>query len=132
MSGRETSLLEWSVSELSGAPSVVHARDWWAALQTILLAEGTKPNPRNMAYRTISATMVMAEDVASNRRFIVQRQVQSPPTEVPEPGHVLAVRFLRQADASSNWFLERTCRRPHRNRSRPSVQDGVVFDRQYC
>ena len=132
MSGRETSLLEWSISELSGSPIVVQARDWWAAVQTTLREERTQLNPRNIAYRTISETMIMAEDVTSHRRFIVQRQVQSLPTDAPEPGHVLAVRFLRQADSSSNWFLERTCRRPHRSRSRPSVQDGVVFDRQYC
>ena len=132
MSRRETSLPAWSISELSGAPVLVQATDWWAALQSTLLEEGTQPNHRNMAYRTISETMVMAEDVTSRRRFIVQRQVPSLPTDAPEPGHVLAVRFLRQADRSSDWILERARRRPRKNQSRPSVQGGVVFDAQYC
>lgn len=132
MSRRETSLPAWSISELSGRPVLVQATDWWAALKSTLLEEGTQLNHRNMAYRTISETMVMAEDVTSRRRFIVQRQVPSLPTDAPEPGHVLAVRFLRQADSASSWVLERARRRPRKNQSRPSVQGGVVFDAQYC
>ena len=131
MSTREEPRLEWSISELSGSPVVVQATDWWAALRAALLEEGTQPNSRNMAYQNISETMIMAEDVTSRRRFIIQRQVPSPPTDAPDPGHILAVRVLKQADNSSNWVLERSRRKPHRNWSRPSVQDGVVFDAQY-